>query len=655
MISKVLSYPRNRLGNCETGQACTAYDREEASGKILERILRRTGAVYAELNLLERESVARHELELVRTRPGGGWSVLDDTASPYASQQHNSISMARETFPLSYAGRTIGTLSLTFDEPPSRDRFDELSSSVAREAALALTRHELSYSARQLLNLELLFAGYSRAQYGLEAEIEKVSAVQYPVLLQTAFGASPERIAAAIHVAGSRREAPFVTMDCAYREAQSFAEELEEAFRRAVGGTIFLSDADMLDQASQRHLLRMIRQAKTAGGAQTSPRFIVSMQHSFDVIAEQGSFCRILRSELDYLRIRIPPLHERREDIVPFLEEWFRRCSPDGVVRGFSAEARQACSCYDWPENESEAARVAARLAVMSDQFQIGIEELRQVVTWLPRPETAFADQAFVPASRPIHPPSWPVVTAEPDLLAEDLETNDPDASGMEAGGAYTEAFGVERGARMVEQAAVLVVSTQLADISSAVESAHQAVQASAIQVEEAAAEVSSRDVACLGDLPSKLADRDYSDLHAHEIGVQRALRYVGNHYTEEISLGRLARESYISSSHLSFLLKRSLGVPFKSLLAAVRIRRAQQLLALAEQSITEISLEVGFGDLSHFERTFKRLVGTNPREYRRRELLNRHIPSSGQDRFAAVRTLPPNLNYASRKVSSLP
>lgn len=653
MISKVLSYPRNRLGNCETGQACTAHDREEASGKILERVLGRTGAVYAELNLLERGSVARHELELVRTRPGGGWAVFDGTASPYAPQQR-SISMARETLPLSYAGRMMGTLSLTFDAPPLRDRFEELASSVARETALALTRQELSYSARQLLNMELLFAGHSRAQYALEAEIEKVSSVQYPVLLQAAFGASPERIAAAIHVAGSRREAPFVTMDCAYREAQGFAEELEEAFRRAIGGTIFLSDADMLDQTAQRHLLRVIRQAKTIGGAQASPRFIVSMQQSFDFMAEQGGFCRILRSELDYLRIRIPPLQERGEDIVPFFEEWFRRCSPDGVVRSFSAEARQACCCYDWPENESEAARVAARLAVMSDQFLIGIEELRQVVTWLPRSEDTFAGQAFAPASIHIQPPPRPVDAVDPDLFGEDLEADDPDARGVEAG-VYTEAFGVERGARMVEQSAVLVVSPQLAGISAEVESAHQAVQVSAVQVEESAAEVSGRDVACLGDLPRKLADRDYSDLHVHEIGVQRALRYVGDHYTEEISLGRLARESYISSSHLSFLLKRSLGVPFKSLLAAVRIRRAQQLLALAEQSITEISLEVGFGDLSHFERTFKRLVGTNPREYRRRELLNRHLANAAQDRFAAVRALPQNVHDASRKVSALP
>jgi AraC-like DNA-binding protein len=248
--------------------------------------------------------------------------------------------------------------------------------------------------------------------------------------------------------------------------------------------------------------------------------------------------------------------------------------------------------------------------------------------------------------------PSRAVDAVEADVSSEDLETDDVNARGAEVG-FHAEILGVEHGARMVEQSAAMVVPAQVADLPVEAESAHRMVQASAIQVEEAAAEVSGRDVACLGELPCKLADHDYSGLHAHEMGVQRALRYVGDHYTEEISLGRLARESYISSSHLSFLLKRSLGVPFKSLLAAVRIRRAQQLLAQTDQSITEISLEVGFGDLSHFERTFKRLVGTNPREYRRRELLHRHLPNSGQDRIPAS-VLSQDMNHAGHNVSSL-
>ena len=627
MTSKVLSYPSNRLGNYGTGQACTAYDREEATGNILQHILRRTGAVHAELDLLERGSIACHDSEIIPARSVDGWCTHDDTLAPYAAHRH-SASKARETLPLSYAGKPIGTLSLSFAEPPPRNRFEEVASCAAREAALALTRPELACRARQKLNLELLLAGHSRAQYGLEAEIEKVSSVRYPVLLHAAFGSSPTRIAAAIHLAGSRAEASFVILDCAYREAQSFAEELEEAFLRAVGGTIFLSDADMLDQAAQRHLLRIVRQARAIRANHEAPRFIVSMQHSLDVIAEQGDFCRMLRSELDYLRIRIPPLHERREDIVPLLEEWFRRCSPDGVVRGFSAEAREACASYDWPENESEAERVAARLAVMSDELLIGIEELRQVVSWLPQPIDESIDQ--VPHT------SRPLDTADPDHLdADGLEIDELDASGVETGALYAGALEVERGARRVEQAAALVVSAQLAGNSVEADSSYQAVQASAMHVEEAAAEVNVRQGADLGDLPRKLADGDYSDLHAYEIGVQRALRYVGNHYTEEISLGRLARESYISPSHLSFLLKRALGVPFKSLLAAIRIERAQKLLTLAEHSITEISLEVGFGDLSHFERTFKRLVGTNPRQYRRR-LLDCHLPPARHDRFAA-------------------
>jgi len=118
------------------------------------------------------------------------------------------------------------------------------------------------------------------------------------------------------------------------------------------------------------------------------------------------------------------------------------------------------------------------------------------------------------------------------------------------------------------------------------------------------------------------LVRHEFDSLANFGTGLQRALRYVGEHFQEEISLGQLARESFISVSHLSFLFKRNLGVPFKTLLAAVRIEKARQLLGdNRQQSITEISLDAGFGDLSHFERTFKRLTGTNPRDYRRQQL----------------------------------
>lgn len=101
--------------------------------------------------------------------------------------------------------------------------------------------------------------------------------------------------------------------------------------------------------------------------------------------------------------------------------------------------------------------------------------------------------------------------------------------------------------------------------------------------------------------------------------GLRRALTYLGTAYSEPVSLDDVAKAAYFSPSHLVFLFRTELGLSAKTLLTRIRIRRAQQLMRSQQRlPITEIALQVGFLDLSHFERTFRRLVGQSPREYRR-------------------------------------
>ena len=100
--------------------------------------------------------------------------------------------------------------------------------------------------------------------------------------------------------------------------------------------------------------------------------------------------------------------------------------------------------------------------------------------------------------------------------------------------------------------------------------------------------------------------------------GLKNALDYLASNLHEPISLHELSRHAGLSASHLAYLFQKTLGVNFKSLLAALRILEARQLLVDKPQMrITEISFQVGFGDLRHFERTFKRLIGKAPKEYR--------------------------------------
>ncbi|MCD0279054.1 helix-turn-helix domain-containing protein [Xanthomonas melonis] len=99
---------------------------------------------------------------------------------------------------------------------------------------------------------------------------------------------------------------------------------------------------------------------------------------------------------------------------------------------------------------------------------------------------------------------------------------------------------------------------------------------------------------------------------------LRRALVHLGEHYAEPLTLGDLARQAHVSQSHLGFLFREELGTPFKPMLQQLRIEKAKELLQRQPRlRITEVALKVGFGDLSHFEKSFRRLVGVSPREFR--------------------------------------
>lgn len=117
-------------------------------------------------------------------------------------------------------------------------------------------------------------------------------------------------------------------------------------------------------------------------------------------------------------------------------------------------------------------------------------------------------------------------------------------------------------------------------------------------------------------DLPRSAYDRLNDGLHD---GLKRALAYLKDHAAEPLTLGDLARQAHVSQSHLGFLFRNELGTTFKPLLQQLRIEHAKQLLRSEQRlRITDVALQVGFGDLSHFEKSFRRVVGVSPRSYRR-------------------------------------
>lgn len=98
---------------------------------------------------------------------------------------------------------------------------------------------------------------------------------------------------------------------------------------------------------------------------------------------------------------------------------------------------------------------------------------------------------------------------------------------------------------------------------------------------------------------------------------VANALRYMQEHYAQKLSLNEVAETNYVSPWHLSKLLKRETGENFIDILNSLRVDNAKKMLKNPALKIYEISERVGFSDIAYFSKTFKKIAGITPNEYR--------------------------------------
>ena len=115
----------------------------------------------------------------------------------------------------------------------------------------------------------------------------------------------------------------------------------------------------------------------------------------------------------------------------------------------------------------------------------------------------------------------------------------------------------------------------------------------------------------------------DYlSDVPLRESGsdshiLTRAISYISNHKSEDLTIGKVASAIGYSKSHLSFCINNAGSFNFNTLLSMLRIEDARIMLKNTKKSILEISLECGFGSERSFYRQFKAITGKSPKDYR--------------------------------------
>jgi transcriptional regulator with GAF, ATPase, and Fis domain len=228
--------------------------------------------------------------------------------------------------------------------------------------------------------------------------VTKVAPTETTVLLTGESGTGKEVVARAIHAASPRAEKPFLAINCAALPEQLLESELfgyeRGAFtgalqsragkvEQAAGGVLFLDEVGEMSPSVQAKFLRVLQEKEfqRLGGSRvqkTDVRVIAATNRDLSTALAQGEFREDLYYRLRVFEIALPPLRERREDILPLAEAFLEEIGPTvgRPAAGISKQARDVLLGYSWPGNVRELRNAIERAIILADGGLITAEHL---------------------------------------------------------------------------------------------------------------------------------------------------------------------------------------------------------------------------------------------------------------------------------------
>jgi len=245
--------------------------------------------------------------------------------------------------------------------------------------------------------------GEAPATKDLYRQIEIVAPTNYSIILYGESGTGKEVIAKTIHQLSSRKDKPFVAMDCGTLSKELAGSELfghvkgaftgaladkEGHFELANGGTLFLDEVGNLSIDIQAALLRVIqeRKFKRVGGNKemdVDVRIIVASNENLQDAYQKGKFREDLYHRFNEFSINLPPLRNRRPDIPPFAEFFLQKTNDEleKNVAGFEPQVIEMFMNYTWPGNLREFRNVVRRAVLLTQGDLISEKTLPWEIT----------------------------------------------------------------------------------------------------------------------------------------------------------------------------------------------------------------------------------------------------------------------------------
>ena len=267
---------------------------------------------------------------------------------------------------------------------------------------------------------DIELVGRSGAFIEVMKQVGRVAATNLPVLLTGESGTGKEVVASALHRRSARATKPFVAVNCGAIPAELIESELfghmkgsftgadrdrAGLWEEADGGTVFLDEITETTAAFQVKLLRAlqegeIRRVGSNRTQQVDVRVIAASNRDVEAEVKAGRFRQDLFYRLNAVSIVLPPLRERREDILPLAKSFAEQVYALNPAVTFAAEALQLLEAYSWPGNIRELENAVVRAAALSDGT-IRAQDLPERVREYEKENVAREVDRAEPASEP--------------------------------------------------------------------------------------------------------------------------------------------------------------------------------------------------------------------------------------------------------------
>ena len=334
--------------------------------------------------------------------------VVTDMAMPDPSDGLKVLQATREHTPdtavivLTAFGNIEGALDTiqqgAYDYLAKPFDVDALTRVARRALEQKRLREENNRLRRQVPSRSLV--GRSPALLEVYKQVARAASTQVPVLITGETGTGKEQVARALHQRSGRAPGPFIPVDCA-----AIAESLMESelfghakgaftgasglrhglFEEASGGTLFLDEIGDVGPRIQSQMLRVLQEGEirrvgesTAIGVDV--RVVTATNKDLSSLVKEGRFREDLLYRLDVVRLNLPPLRNRREDI-PALVEHFASIHARGGVRPVIArEAITRLQQYSWPGNVRQLENVVARALALNVTGIVGSQDFPEPI-----------------------------------------------------------------------------------------------------------------------------------------------------------------------------------------------------------------------------------------------------------------------------------